>query len=74
MYSLKQNYDFFVFFIKFRKLVESQFDQKIKIFQCDDRGKYNSNFFIGYITNCRIKLHISYPRTPKQNKVVERKH
>lgn len=45
IYPLKQKYDFYECFIKFQKLVENQFDRKIKFFQSDGVGEFTFNFF-----------------------------
>lgn len=74
LYPLKRKSEFFDCFRKFQKFVENQFDRKIKIFQCDEGGEFNSTFFLEHIKKCGIDLHVSCPGTPGQNSVAERKH
>lgn len=74
LYPLKRKSEFYHQFLKFQKLVENQFDQKIKVFQCDGGGKFNSNVFIDHLQNSGIELQVSCPGTPEQNGVAERKH
>lgn len=42
MYPLKKKYGFMNSFLKFQRLVENQLYRKIKIFQCDGGGEFNS--------------------------------
>ena len=53
--------------MKFQKLVENQFDQRIKIFQCDGRSEFNSKDFLGHIRTYGIKIHMSCPLSLKLN-------
>ena len=55
-------------------MIENQFDKTIKIFQCDVGGEFTNKSFLDHLAQCGIIQHISYPNTPKQNKVAERKH
>ena len=48
--------------------------RKIKNFQCDGGGEFNSNIFLNHLQICGIKRQITCPYTPKQNGVAERKH
>ena len=74
IYPLKRKSNFFDCFIKFQKLVENQFDNRIKIFQCDGGGEFSSTYFINHLVNCGIEQHISCLGTLEQNGVTERKH
>lgn len=74
LYPLEKKSEIFICFLKFQKLVENQFGQKIKIFQCDGGGEFSSNAFVGHIQSCGSELHVSCPGTPEQNGVAERKH
>ena len=73
-YPLKRKSDFFTTFLSFQRLVENQFDCKIKIFQCDGGGEFELTKFIDHLQSCGIQRHISCPGTPEQNGVAERKH
>lgn len=66
--------DFFGYFIKVQKLVENKFAKKIKIFYCDGGGEFNSHNFLNHVQSNGIQQQISYPHTPKQNEVAERKY
>ncbi|TXG69141.1 hypothetical protein EZV62_004076 [Acer yangbiense] len=59
-------------FIKFQKLVELQFDRKIKMFQADMGGEYLP--FVSYLSNIGVHVRFSCPYTHQQNGVPERKH
>ena len=74
LYPLKWTSNVLDCFIKFQRLVEKQFDQKIKIFQCSGGGEFNSNDFINHTRSCGIELYISYLGTSQQNRVAEWKH
>lgn len=73
-FLLKCKSDFYPTFLKFQKLVETQFDCKIKTFQCDGGGEFVSNQFLMQLQNSGIKQLISCPHTPQQNMLAERKH
>lgn len=74
LYPLRKKSDFYPCFIKFQKLVENQFDKKIKVFQCDGGGEFNSSGFHDHLSQSGIQLQMSCPGTPEQNGVAERKH
>lgn len=74
IYPLKKKSGFLECFLRFQKLVENQLDRKIKIFQCDGGGEFNSNSFLNHLHTCGIELHVSCPGTPEQNGTTERKH
>ena len=57
---------------KFQKLVELQFDMKIKTFQADMGGEYLP--FVSYLSNIGVHVRFSCPYTHQQNGVPERKH
>ena len=54
--------------------MENQLDRKIKVFQCDGGGEFNSTAFQGLLSTSGISLQVSCPYTPEQNGVAERKH
>ena len=74
LYPLRKKADFFDCFVKFQKLVENQLDRKIKVFQYDGGGEFNSTAFQGLLSTSGISLQVSCPYTPEQNGVAERKH
>jgi len=71
---MKLKSEFYDIFVRFQKLVEKQYNHQIKIFQSDGGGEFVSNRFQCHLQNCGIKQHLSYPHTPEQNGVSERKH
>ena len=73
-YPLKAKSDFFSVFVAFQKLVENQFDVKIKEFQSDGGGEFTSIQMKTHLKNSGIQQRISCPYTPQQNGVAERKH
>lgn len=73
-YPLKYKSDFYDVFVKFRAMVEKQFDKPIKIFQCDGGGEFNKNEFLEHLAKNGIVRHISCPGAPEQNGIAERKH
>lgn len=57
----KHKSGFFENFIKFEKLVENQFSTKIKVFQTDGGGEFQSYKFIRYLEQSEFKV-TSYVR------------
>ena len=55
-------------------MIENQFSAKIKVFRSDGGGEYTSTDFKTYPIQNGIIHHLSYPYTPQQNGLVERKH
>ena len=49
LFPLKHKSDFYECFLKFQKLVENQFERKIKIFQSDGGGEFTSNLFTNHL-------------------------
>ena len=64
----------FAKFVHFNAMIENQFSSKIKIFRSNEGGEFTSNDFKTYLSQHGITYHLSYPYTPQQNGVVERKH
>ena len=71
---MKFKSDFFNCFLEFQSFVENQFDRRIKVFQSDGGGEFQSRSFKNYLAKCGILHQISCPHTPEQNGVAERKH
>ena len=61
-------------FLSFHRMVENQFNSKIKIFQCDGGGEFELHNFLAHFDLHGIIKHISCPGTPDQNGIAERKH
>ena len=66
--------DFFECFLKFQNLIENQLERRIKIFQSDNEGEFQSITFQNHLSKCGILQPISCQGTLEQNGVVERKH
>lgn len=71
---MKKKSNFYDIFLKFQRLVENQFERKIKVFQCDSGGEFTSNSFLTHLNLCVIQQQLSCPGTHQQNDVAERKH
>jgi hypothetical protein len=61
-------------FVKFKLLVEKQFNTSIKQFQSDNGGEYTSNQFKQYLNQHGILHRLTCPYTSQQNGIAERKH
>lgn len=72
LYPLKLKPDFLQAFTVFHKLVENQFNYRIRAFQCDG-GEFTNAKFINHLQQHGIRQTISCPHTPQQNGLVERK-
>lgn len=73
-YPLRLKSEFQSVFIWFQQMVETQFQSKIKQFQCDGGGEFMSTAFLNHLAQSGIKQLISCPHTPQQNGLAERKH
>ncbi|RVX11445.1 Retrovirus-related Pol polyprotein from transposon TNT 1-94 [Vitis vinifera] len=74
LYPLRRKSDFFECFLKFQILVENQLERRIKIFQSDGGGEFQSIKFQNHLSKCGILQQVSCLGTPEQNGIVERKH
>ena len=75
LYLLANKSEVHAKFVQFRAMVETQFNTKIKILKLDwGGGEYPSKSFESLLANHGIIHQISYPYTPQQNGLVERKH
>ncbi|PKU86178.1 Retrovirus-related Pol polyprotein from transposon TNT 1-94 [Dendrobium catenatum] len=61
-------------FVRFQRLVERQFNAKIKIFRSDGGGEYTSKQFQSLLATSGIVHQLTCPYTPEQNGLAERKH
>ncbi|CAA7042354.1 unnamed protein product [Microthlaspi erraticum] len=73
-YPLRAKSEFYSVFVAFQKLVETQFGSKIKVFQSDGGGEFINKRLQQHLVECGIKHLVSYPYTPQQNGLAERKH
>ncbi|KAK9055092.1 hypothetical protein SSX86_026172 [Deinandra increscens subsp. villosa] len=60
--------------IDFHKMVENQFEKRIKRIRCDNGGEFTSTLMTDFYKKQGILLETTCPHTPQQNGVVERKH
>ena len=74
LYPLRNKSDFFQIFVAFKKLVETQFDTKIKVFQSDGGGEFVSTQMRKMLQENGILHRVSCPYTPEQNGLAERRH
>ena len=72
IYLLKYKSEVFSIFQEFQKLVERQFDRKIKTVQSDWGGEYEK--LNSFFRNIGIAHHVSCPHAHQQNGSAERKH
>lgn len=61
-------------FLQFQKLVENQFDCKIKAFQSDGGLEFDNSPLKRHFQDCGILFHKSCPGILEQNGVAEQKH
>lgn len=73
-YPLRLKSEFISASIRFQQLVETQFQCRIKKFQCDGGGEFIGKSFLTHLAQSGIKQLISCPHTPQQNGLSKRKH
>jgi hypothetical protein len=73
-YPLKRKSEFFQTFLSFQRMVENQFNSKIKNFQCDGGGEFELQKCFTHLDKNGILKHVSCPGTPEQNSIAEQKH
>lgn len=71
-YPMRAKSEFVSIFIAFQKMVENQFNTKIKVFQSDGGGEFTSKLLKQHLTDKGISHRISCPYTPQQNGIAER--
>jgi len=74
LFPLSIKSDVYSVFVKFKLLVEKQFNYTIKQFQSDNGGEYCSNIFKQFLSANGIFHRLSCPHTSQQNGLAERKH
>lgn len=74
VYPLKLKSELFSVFVRFQKMVETQYQNRITHFQCDGGGEFVSKQFLQHLQSHGIRQRISCPHTPQQNGFAERKH
>jgi transposase InsO family protein len=74
VYFLKEKFNVFSCFKKFKTLVEKESDYSIKSLRTNSEGEFCSNDFNEFCKDHGIKRLLTMPRSPQQNDVVERKN
>ena len=70
-YFLRQKFDVFQNFKKWKCLLENEASKKLKCLRSDNGGEYYSHEFKDYCSTNGIHIHKTIPRTPKENGVHE---
>jgi transposase InsO family protein len=73
IYPLHHKSDVYQTFVKYKLLVETQFNYKLRQRQSDSGGEYTSHHFQKFLTQNGILHWKSYPYTSQQNGLAERK-
>lgn len=71
---LKNKDETYEAFKKFKAMVETEREEKIKVFRSDRGCEFMSNFFLNYCEDVGITRHFTSPYSPQQNGVVERRN
>jgi hypothetical protein len=74
VYFLKLKSEFFDKFVAYKALVEKQSRHQIQRLRTDNGGEYVNNNFTSYCTRQGIQMQHTFPYTPQQNGVAERKN
>ena len=74
LFLLERKSDVFPVFLHFNSLVETQFSAKIKTLRSDGGGEFINAKFKSFCLEHDILHQFSYPYSPQQNGVAERKH
>ena len=74
LYPLKRKLEVPIIFVQFQKMVENQFDWKIKIFQCDGGLEFDNTSLQEQCVPSGILFCKSCPNTQPHNDIAERKH
>ena len=74
LFLLKHKNEVLSVFKHFKSMVETQFSSKLKILRTDNGSEYINNDFKSFCSISGILHQTSYPHTPEQNGVSERKH
>lgn len=72
VYPLKYKSDTFPTFVKFHRLIETQFHRKIKTFQCDLGGEFDNLAFKAFADQHGLLFRFACPQTSSQNGRAER--
>ncbi|MFS8010596.1 putative RNA-directed DNA polymerase [Helianthus anomalus] len=72
VYPLKYKSETFPTFVKFHRLILTQFNRPIKTFQCDLGGEFDNNMFKQFAHQQGLLFRFSCPQTSSQNGKAER--
>jgi len=72
VYVIANKSEVFETFVKWKVMVEKQYERKVKIIRTDNGGEYTSNEFESFLSNEGIVHQKTIPKTPEQNGVAER--
>jgi transposase InsO family protein len=72
VYCIRQKYDVFDNFKKWKALVENETGKRLKCLISDNGGEYFSKEFDDYFSYQGIRREKIVPRTPQENSVLER--
>jgi transposase InsO family protein len=72
VYCIRQKYDDFDTFKKWKALVENETGKSLKCLRSDNRGEYCSKEFDDYCSYHVMRREKTVPRTPQENGVSER--
>ena len=71
VYFLKNKFNAFLVFQKFKPLVEKEFGKSIITLRSDNGGEFSSNVFFSFLDTHGIKHQLTTPHMPQQNSIVE---
>jgi len=74
MFLISNKSNVYSTFVKFKLLVEKQFNSTIRQFQNDNSGEYFSTLFKQFFSDNGIFHRLSCPYAYQQNGLAERKH
>ena len=74
LYLLKHKDEVFKVFQSFHAMIQTQFSTQLRILRSDNGGEYVNHHFQSYFQLYGLIHETSYPQTPQQNGVAERKN
>lgn len=73
-FMLKFKHEASKYLVNFHKIIKNPYGKCVKQIRCDNGGEITSNDMLKFTNEQGILLETSYPHTPHQNGLVERKH
>jgi transposase InsO family protein len=71
---MKNKSDVLACFKDFHKMVQTQYDAIVKVLRSDNGTEYSNRTFREYLSSKGIQYQTTYPYTPEQNGIAERKN